>query len=208
MKKIRLLLMLAAALAMPAWNAQAQEPEPEAATIAEDPMSSVFGSDFFKRVVAENIQYSSSEVKLTGAVEFSGGTLDLKCNTLTADSEKKILVARGTPVKIRQGDVRAECKTFTYNIETKSSRLEGNPEIYQTRGGKTTKTTGDIITINQNDKGEASVNISMNKNSRTRPEIVVIEDKTGEDKPKKSSKPAAKKVDDKSVDLIKLPSMD
>ena len=173
-----------------------------------NPFGSVFGDDFFDKVQAELIEFSTAgDFKLTGSVKFESPQLSLYCTRLYGHADDKKFRAEGGPVKIHQGDaIRAECKKFTYHTDTKTSVLEGKPIIFQKGDGKTTKASGDKITISQNGEGDTSIVIEMNPNSKRKPTIEMVEEiKKVEEIPGMSEKDQPKKVDKKNMELLKLP---
>lgn len=209
MKKVPVFLILCAVCILPG-RLPAQEDGGEGTPdSAANPFTDVFGSDF-ERLEAEEIQYSpAGEIRVKGRVELKTAQFEVKANAIDVDPEKNILVATGSPVIIRQGDIRAECKRFVHDIDKQISTLENNPVIYQQqKGGRTTKLSGDIITLFQDDNGDTGFNISMNKrNPNKLSEIVAIPSKEETAKAEGEKEPA-RKVDNESVDLIKLPATD
>jgi lipopolysaccharide export system protein LptA len=225
MKAILRLLACLAVLWAGSWAARAQEgqaaakpdeaakadeaAQPDEAAASNDAFGPVFGSDFFEKIKAEKISYDTSgALHLLGRVVFKGSNLTLDCDEMRADPEKKVMVATGTPVKIKQGDMQAECRRYHYDIEKRTSRLEGRPVIYQRQAGKMTKIEGDIITIVQDENGKSSVNITMLKDSNRVPTVEVIKDESSAPPLPKNKSNSPRKVNDKDkkgLEMIKLP---
>lgn len=195
----------------------AAEAKPTA--VGDDPMSQAFGADFIKSIHAKSINYVSGgngadAMELDGNVRFEGETLLVECEHMTADPDKKMMIATGSPVKINStapgNQLKAECRKYTYNLETKESRLTGNPIIYQQKAGKTTKIAGDVVIIKQDSNGRQHVTITQNSESSSQPSIVVTNDSAGSDKastptPKKTPPEKVDTTNNKGLDAIKLP---
>ena len=161
----------------------------------------------FDKLSAESIQYSSSgELRMIGNVIIKSPQLNLESAEMQINQETQVMTATGNPVEIQQGDVKAECKNFRYDIEKKSSRLTGSPIIIQRTKTGYTRIKGDIITIVQDSSGKPSVNVAMLPNSTHQP---VIEQVQNPNAKKDSAKRApARKVDSATDrELIKLPEM-
>ena len=217
MKKLWLHLSLLALVAqMPLAIAQEEDASAETEAPAQGGLSAggadtAFGDIGLKKLEADVMSSGATgDWKLSGAVILESDQLNLNCADLNVDPESKKITAKGSPVKIVQGGVRAEWKSFTYNMDTKNSRLEGSPVIYQTKGDQTTKTRAGIITITQNKNGEASFNFEQGPEG-IRPTIEIVNNAA----PKSSPKPASQKTpkpldtkDDKALLDIKLPAAD
>lgn len=173
---------------------------------AADPMSSVFGADLFKLIEFEKLEYDSSGAHLRGRVVLKGDDFQIQANEVKANAETKILKAKGRPVRIQQGEVRATCNNLTYNIDKKTSRLEGKPVIRQKAGNKTSELSADVITIRQDKNGEPSIMAEMLPGSNRIPMWRIVESPPpvkADDKEKSK----AKKVDPAKPNVIKLPKL-
>jgi len=209
MSKLLLTFGIIAGLLAAGSAISAAEPAPEAGAGANEPLSQIFSSDLFDSVKCESMNIDGDGgLDLQGSVIAKGPRLYLECDRLRRDPKNNTLAAEGNPVKIRQGEIRAQCQKFTYDIETKNSRLEGNPIIYQKSGDKVSQLKGDIITITQNPDGKPSINISQKKGS-TRPVSWVIQPTAKGDKHSTGTRQArpGRKIDSKNVDIIKLPEI-
>lgn len=213
MKKFWMLLSLVA-LCMPTPVVSAQDDGDEgssSAGLSAGGADTAFGDIGLKKLEADMMSSSADgRWKLSGTVILESDQLNLNCADLNVDPEAKRIVAKGGPVKIVQGGVRAECKTFTYNMETKNSRLEGSPVIYQKKGDQVTKTKAGIITITQNANGDPSFNFEPGPEG-IRPSIEIVNNNSTKPAAKPSTKPAAKPLntkDDKALIDIKVPSAD
>ncbi len=172
-----------------------------------NPLTQAFGDDFFDNVSADLIEYSTTGAfELTGKVDFKSPRLSLQCARLIGHSDTKEIFAEGGPVKIRQGeDMRAECKKFNYDTETKTSVLTGGAVIKQKDGRKTTTTRGDRITIRQAKDGEYSISVEMLPGSSQRPEIWIDEEPVLAEAGAVKEKSKPEPVDKKNLDILKLP---
>ena len=189
------------------------EEEMAAAEAAPDanPFGDAFGDDIdFKRIVAYNITYQASgSVTLEGAVVLESDQMDLECDRLVAETERDRIRATGSPVKIRQGDVRAQCGRLSMNTKTQVSTLTDSPVIYQKQGGRTYKTTGDVITITQDEEGRVSVTVKTDKRSHRPSQIELVEPPKAKTDGKEDDAPKEKpsrKIDLENLDMIDEPS--
>jgi len=130
-------------------------------------------------------------------VSVSSEQLDLHCNRLEFNDEKKILVASGKPVKILQQSLSAECGRLEYYTEQKKYLLLEDPIIInQDQEGGRIETRGDRIIILQTEGSGTSILVEGN------PQFVAQaaqKQKTAKKKKNKSLSP----VDESNVEKIK-----
>jgi hypothetical protein len=169
-------------------------------------LSALFGSGFERLECEEFDSTPDGQINVKGRVYLKTVQLTLNCNTLTLNPQTKMMLALGTPVKIRQGDVNAECKRFLYDIDKKQSTLEQNPVVLQKAGDQVTRLVADQIILTQDPSGKTGVHLKMDEKNPKKLSVIEVlptgEKKTGEQK--KPEEP--KKVnDEKGRMLIKMP---
>lgn len=216
MKKLWMTLTLAL-IAAQAQTATAQdEAAPEAPAAAESSEGGLggagsvqdsFGDIGFKSIEALQMSFNADGSKsFDGEVELLSERMDLICRELKVNEDK--IVAKGSPVKIRQDNVKAECGTFNYDMKTKNSTLEGSPVIYEQREDGTIKTTAGRIFLKQTDGG---TNVILDNSPGAKPKITKVESPSAKSKaPANNGKkpPQKPKTSESILPDIKTPSKD
>jgi hypothetical protein len=127
-----------------------------------------FGDSGFEELLCQELFLGTEgEIRIKGRVSLKTTQMGIVCNTLDLNPETKILTALGTPVKLRQGDVNAECRKFTYDIEKKQSILEDHPIIKEKSGEQVMVVTAERITLTQDENGKISVFMKTSERSLT-----------------------------------------
>ncbi len=193
-------------------DAVAPQGEETTALDASNPLGSMGDFDFEKMQFDNLEMQPNGNIRMVGGVNIKSDLLDLESDEVIVNKETKIMTAKGNPVRIRTQNYEADCKNLTHDMDKKTYKLEGNPHIWQTVNGSTTKISGDIINLFQDEKGAMGVSISRDKNN---PQQAIIE-KTGGDKKKDkgtttaakgTTGTGAKKVTGANTELIKTPEI-
>lgn len=81
-------------------------------------------------------------------VIFSSEDMTLNADQVDFNNSKSELIASGSKVVVRQGEIIATCQLFKYYPDDQRSELAGNPIIYnKSREGKVNTTAGERISI-------------------------------------------------------------
>jgi lipopolysaccharide assembly outer membrane protein LptD (OstA) len=202
----------------------AQETGPaaaEAATSAASPasgesslaeaMKKLFGDTGFQRLQSEEFVYSTDgQVRATGNVILKTRQLGLEGNSLFLNPDTNLMTATGSPVRIRQGEVNAECRKFTFDLQKKQSILEDNPVVFQKADDQVTRLTADKIILTQDADGKTGIHMKMDPKNPKGPTVIEVLPTTDSKKletPKESTEP--KKINgSQDIKLIKLPGTD
>lgn len=181
-----------------------------------DVMGSFLGGGFdFNKIQAANVfMEPDGAVRLVADnvhnVIIDSDQMNLNCREVNFNPDTKIMVATGKPVKVEQQQYKAECQVLTYDVDRKTTKLEGKPFIYQNIDGETTKVTADIITLYQGKDGKMGMTLSNSKES-THP--VLIEKNRAKGRSAESGAGATtrtepQKVKTNNTNIIKMPEIE
>ena len=136
-----------------------------------DELGKIFGAHFSLTTNSEKgrISYELGDKEglkyflAKSSVHVKSESFEIKCDKLEYIGDKKIIIALGSPVFLRQKGITATCGRFVYATENKRSELTENPVIFtKDATGRLVKTVGKKIYIEEGAKGSASVMVEGN----------------------------------------------
>lgn len=227
MRHVRLFLLTALAgmtVALPAQTGTPAPTEAPAPTAGEtettsSPASIMSNKSFFDTSVFDDIGFKALDFDLMssdgqgkwnfkGRIEFRSDQFNLDSDTIEIDTNKNIMIAKGTPILIKMETLEAECKELTYDIENKRLRLMKDPVIIERQPDKILTISADIITVDQKESG-TSVNMETLPDSTNRGSIKVTPvakpEANGETKPKPAN---GRKIREDNTEFIKIPGLE
>jgi lipopolysaccharide export system protein LptA len=119
-----------------------------------------------------------------GKFRYRSKDLDLDCDHLVYTAAKGLLVATGSPCKIRKDKTDAECRQFEYATKENRMILKGDPYILDKRDNQIVKTWAKTITFVKTPDGRTRTILDTGKSSSSAP------GETGSAPPPDSSKKA------------------
>lgn len=192
-----------------AQEAQEAPAPPEPVDPAKNAFREILGpngqinSDGSMRIELNNKTGEIVWAQLTKNVRIKGETLNLTCDDLRLDEEKRVMIATGERVVFEREDVSGNCRKLTIYLDTNKTVLERDAVVNQKSGkdGGTVQFKGDKITITESGD-TTSILVEGRNELRTQSAPATTPKKT------EPPKEPARKVDNTSVGTIRSPTVD
>lgn len=175
-------------------------------TVWVEELGKIFGAQFSLTTSPEDgrISYELGDKEglkyflAKSGVHVKSETFEIKCDKLEYLGDKKVIIATGSPVTLRQKGINATCGRFVFDTEKKRTELTENPVIFsKDEAGRMVKTVGKRIYIEEGAGGNASVMVEGNAQLNIQSEVEAV-------KPTPTPTPEGPiRIDEKSLDNLK-----
>ena len=154
---LAVMILIAAFLAGPSTTIDAAAQAPEGFDMGEILGG---GGGSFEVLEAANQEFITDKetgdlvtYKANGRFRYKSKDMELECEHLVYTAAKNLLVATGSPCKIRRDTNYAECRQLEYATKDNKMVLTGNPFVRSLRNGQNMNTWGTKITFVQTPDG-------------------------------------------------------